>query len=64
MKKDGFVRSQSNPGAVINTDKAALQAYKAQKSKFKKLDKIDQLESEMGEIKHLLGAILQKLSDK
>ena len=60
MKKsvDGFMRDNNNPGAVINTDSAALQAYKLKKQKNKE---IDNLKEEMKEIKNLLNQILQRM---
>ena len=60
MKKiqDGFIRSEINPGAVINTDNSALKAYKLKKDKE---SQIDGLRREVSEIKTVLAAILNKL---
>jgi hypothetical protein len=55
---DGFKRSIDNPGAVINTDNAALQAYKLKKNKEKE---IDVLKQDVNDIKVMLAAILNKL---
>ena len=55
---DGFLRSDSNPGAVINTDNASLKAYKLQKNKHRE---IDQLKEEVSEIKGMLQLILERL---
>jgi hypothetical protein len=66
MKRtDGFVRDPNNHGAVLNTDNAALQAYKSQKASQKKinskLDDIDNLKGEVKEIKQMLNLILERL---
>jgi DNA-binding transcriptional regulator YhcF (GntR family) len=63
---DGFVRAKNNNGAVINTDNAALQAYKAKKRSSQDIDVIKQqvasLSSEMHQIKSLLTSIAEKLN--
>lgn len=66
---DGFIRAQNNPGAVINTDLSALEAYKRAKLRNKdiddlksKLGEVDQLKSELTEIKGLLQKIVEKIS--
>jgi hypothetical protein len=56
---DGFIRDQNNPGAVVNTDLAALTAYKLQKNKNKE---IDNLRQEVNELKSVLYQILEKVS--
>lgn len=56
---DGFKRVPENPGAVINTDNAALKAYKAKKNKDRE---IDLLKEEVKDMKAMLAAILGKLS--
>lgn len=62
---DGFVRDQINQGAVLNTDNAALQAYKQKKAHQKKinskLDDIDSLKGEVKEIKQMLNILLERL---
>jgi len=55
---DGFKRAADNPGAVINTDNAALQAYKAKKNKEREFDT---LKEEVKDMKVMLAAILNKL---
>lgn len=57
--KDGFVRDNNNPGAVINVDNQALKAYKAKKNKDKEFDVLKQ---EVKDIKSLLNKILEKLN--
>jgi len=56
--KDGFIRDMNNPGAVINTDNSALQAYKLKKQKDKE---VDTLKEEVKDIKQMLTLILEKL---
>lgn len=62
---DGFIRDPNNDGAVINTDNAALQAYKLQKAKQRKinsqLNEIETVKSEVKEIKQMLNLILERL---
>jgi hypothetical protein len=66
---DGYIRDATNNGAVLNTDNAALNAYKTQKKKFKELNElksnfndINNLKDEVKEIKNLLSTILEKLN--
>jgi hypothetical protein len=56
--KDGFMRDMNNPGAVINTDNNALQAYKLKKQKDKE---IDNLKNEVKDIKRLLEILIDKI---
>ena len=37
---DGYIRDPHNKGAVLNTDNAALKAYKLQKNKFREVNKL------------------------
>ena len=57
MNNDSFVRSSSNPGAVINTDKAGLEAYKKRKQREAE---INNLKDEVSEIKAMLKQLLEK----
>lgn len=63
MKKtDGFVRSPINPGAVLNTDSGALQAYRAKKQSLKRRDEeIETLKKDMSEIKGLLSILVERI---
>lgn len=54
-----YKRSSNNPGAVINTDKTALDAYKQRKAQFEKINK---LEERMNNIEDLLIKILEKFN--
>lgn len=53
-----YKRSASNPGAIINTDKSALEAYKQRKLQSKR---INNLEERMNNIENLLLTILEKM---
>lgn len=66
MKKtDFYVRDQNNPGAVLNTDNRALDAYKKQKAKMKRdnetTEEINNLKTEVSDIKSMLHLILERL---
>lgn len=60
---DGFVRLESNPGALVNTNKSALEGYKLQKKKFaefnKQKEEINTIKEELSEIKQLLVKLLE-----
>lgn len=62
---DGYIRDKSNKGAVLNTDNAALEAYKKQKNKQKlldnKLNEIDDIKKDVTQIKNMLSLILEKI---
>lgn len=62
LPTDGFLRSEVNPGAIVNTDNAALQAYKKQKeSSRRKEQEINTLRSEVDELKSMMTQLLEKL---
>jgi len=60
---DGFKRMPDNPGALVNTNKSALEAYKMQKKKFaefnKQKEEINTIKSELSDIKQLLVKLLE-----
>ena len=62
---DGYVRDKINSGAVLNTDNAALEAYKRQKAKHKnlenKLNEIDEIKKDVTDIKNMLSLIIEKI---
>lgn len=62
---DGYVRDKNNTGAVLNTDNAALEAYKRQKAKHKnlenKLNEIDEIKKDVTDIKNMLSLIIEKI---
>lgn len=68
MKNEGFVRDINNPGAVINTDNAGLEAYKLKKSRNKELDMmksdLKEFKSEISELKDMMKKILGVLNDR
>lgn len=58
--EDKFLeRMVENPGAVLNTDNAGLQAYKRRKNKDKEIDIMKQ---EISEIKQMLSFLVEKVS--
>lgn len=60
---DGFKRMPDNPGALVNTNKSALEAYKLQKKRFedfnKQKEEINTIKSELSDIKQLLVKLLE-----
>jgi len=60
---DGFIRLPNNPGALVNTNKSALESYKLQKKKFaefnKQKEEINTIKEELIEIKQLLVKLLE-----
>jgi len=64
INNDGFVRSESNPGAILNVDNTALDAYKRQKKLMKNLttheDRLVKVEETMKDVKMLLEKLLEK----
>ena len=60
--KDGFVRMDQNPGAVVNNDSTGLKAYKLAKQRAKQQnDEINTLKTEVSELKQMLTQLLEKL---
>lgn len=58
---DGFVRSETNPRAIINVDNAALMAYKRKReSERSKQEEINRLNKELLELRALLNQVLEK----
>ena len=61
LPTDGFLRSESNPGAIINVDNEALQAYKLRRSReVSKQKEINSLKEEITELKNLISQLLEK----
>ena len=61
LPTDGFLRSESNPGAIINVDNEALQAYKLRRSReANKQKEINNLKEEITELKNLISQLLEK----
>lgn len=62
LPTDGFLRSEVNPGAIINTDNSSLQAYKKQReSSRRKEQEINTLRNEVDELKSMMNQLLEKL---
>lgn len=62
LPTDGFIRSENNPGAIVNTDNRALQAYKMQKEiERRKNNEINTLRDEVTELKGIVSQLLEKL---
>lgn len=66
--RDGFVRSNVNHGAVLNTDVNGLQAYKLQKNKNKEIEQMKielrqfgKLRDDVAQIKQMMSSILERL---
>ena len=61
LPTDGFLRSESNPGAIINVDNDALKAYKLRRSReTDKQKEINSLKEEITNLKTLLSQLLEK----
>lgn len=61
LPTDGFLRSESNPGAIINVDNDALKAYKLRRSReTDKQKEINNLKEEITELKNLISQLLEK----
>ena len=60
LPTDGFIRDD-NSGAIINTDKEAMKAYKLRRSlEISKQNEINKLREEMSDIKDMLKQLLEK----
>lgn len=58
---DGFLRSDKNPGALVNVDNDALQAYKRKRKRdAAKQEEINTLRNEVTELKQLLYKLLSE----
>lgn len=61
LPTDGFVRSDTNPKAIINVDNAALMAYKRKReSERSKQEEINRLNRELSDLKAMLKQVLEK----
>lgn len=64
--KPNLVRDEKTR-AVLNTDKRALDQYKAQKARNKELDNlkndVDSIRDDMVQLKFMMSKILEKLDD-
>lgn len=61
LPTEGFVRSETNPSAIVNVDNAALLAYKRKRDFDRsKQEEINRLNKELLELKSLLIQVLEK----
>jgi hypothetical protein len=59
-----FLFKETNSGAIINTNKTALDAHRARKKKQQlKMQKVDQLENEIAEMKSQVQAQTKSLHE-
>ena len=59
IKDDKFRRSESNPGALVSTDRDGLIAYKKKKQAAARINKV---ESDVAELKAMMALLLEKLN--
>jgi hypothetical protein len=60
MAEHKFKRLNDNPGAVVNTDKTAAEAYRLRKNQNLR---INMIEEKVSRVENLLEAILDKLNE-
>jgi hypothetical protein len=61
IPNEGFVRSETNPSALVNVDNEALKAYKMKREADKhKTNEINSLRNEVAELKQLLYKLLSE----
>lgn len=60
--KDGFKRSSTNKGALVNTDQSALEGYKALKKRMSRLDKVDELENRISSLEGTCNELLRLMN--
>lgn len=62
MKSKEFVRSETNPGAILNVDNTGLAAYRRQREIMRNVgtheDRIKQIENDISEVKDLLRQLV------
>ena len=62
METKEFVRSRTNPGAILNVDNAGLQSYKRHREILRNVgtheDRIKKIENDIGEVKDLLRQLV------
>lgn len=61
LPNDGFVRSNTNPNAIVNVDNEALRAYKLKRKQDSLKNKeINSLRNEVDELKQLIHKLLSE----
>lgn len=65
MTQEKLIRSKTNPGAVLNTDNTALDAYKKRREKDRRMDLMErdfqELKQDFRELKSILHMIAEKI---
>lgn len=62
LPTEGFLRSEINPGAIVNTDNVALQAYKKQREIVRRKEQeINTIRNEVNELKGMIAQLLEKI---
>ncbi len=68
MLNDGYIRSNTNPGAILNTDNSGLEAYKRQRHLMHNLvtheNRLKKVEESMDDIKNMLKILVEKQENK
>jgi hypothetical protein len=68
MKTKEFMRSEQNPGAVVNVNNEALAAYRRQREVMRNVgtheERIAKIENSLDDIKNLLVKILENGNNK
>jgi ACT domain-containing protein len=68
MKVGDFMRSNENPGAILNVDNSGLSAYKRQRDIMRNVgtheERIKNIESTLDDIKGLLTKLLENGNNK
>jgi len=68
MNKDGFKRSEKNPGAILNVDNSGLAAYRKQREIMRNVgtheERIQKIESSLEDIKGLLVKLIENGNNK
>lgn len=68
MKTGDFMRSNNNPGAILNVDNSGLSAYKRQRDIMRNMntheERIKNIESSLDDIKGLLTKLLENGNNK
>ena len=68
MKTKDFVRTENNPGALVNVDNSGLSAYRRQREIMRNVgtheERIKNIENALDDIKSLLVKVLENGNNK
>lgn len=68
MKTKDFVRTENNPGALVNVDNSGLSAYRRQREIMRNVgtheERIKKIENTLDDIKSLLVKVLENGNNK